>query len=85
VVTAEDGGTPITGGTADALARAPRVAAVTTVREHQARALGDAMLVSGIDPATVDSALRFQWKAGSDAALRTIGHDGAIVTKRFAR
>ena len=42
------------------------------------------MLVSGIDPATVDSALHFHWKAGSEAALQVIGNDGAIITKRFA-
>ena len=40
--------------------------------------------VSGIDPGTVDTALNFHWKAGSDAALRGLGSDGAIITKRFA-
>ena len=84
VVTAEDGWTPIPGETAEALAKTPGVAAVTTVREDQARAFGEVMLVSGIDPATVDSALHFHWKAGSDAALRGIGNDGAIITKEFA-
>ena len=85
VVSAEDGWTPIPGETADALAKTPGVAAVTTVREDQARAFGDVMLVSGIDPATVDSALRFHWKAGSEATLRGIGNDGAIITKSFAK
>jgi putative ABC transport system permease protein len=84
VVTAEDGWTPIPGETARALASTPGVAAVTTVREDQARAFGHVMPVSGIDPATVASALHFHWRAGSDAALRAIGDDGAIVTKRFA-
>jgi putative ABC transport system permease protein len=84
VVTAEDGWTPIPGETAGALAKTPGVAAVTTVREAQARAFGQVMLVSGIDPATVDSALHFQWTAGSDAALHGIGNDGAIITKEFA-
>ena len=72
VVTAEDGWTPIPGETAEALAKTPGVAAVTTVREDQARAFGEVMLVSGIDPATVDSALHFHWKAGSDS--RTAGN-----------
>ena len=84
VVTAEDGWTPIPDETAEALAKTPGVAAVTTVREDQARAFGEVMLVSGIDPATVDSALQFHWKAGSDAALQGIGNDGAIITKEFA-
>jgi putative ABC transport system permease protein len=43
------------------------------------------MLVSGIEPATVDDALHFHWNAGSDAALRAIGDNGAIVTKEFAK
>jgi putative ABC transport system permease protein len=85
VVTAEDGWTPIPGATAAALARTPGVAAVTTVREDQARVYGKVMTVSGIDPATVDSALHFHWKAGSNAALKGLGDDGAIVTKRFAK
>ena len=28
--------------------------------------------------------LHFHWQAGSDAALRAMGDDGAIVTKKFA-
>jgi putative ABC transport system permease protein len=84
VVTAEDGWTPIPAKTADALAKTPGVGAVTTIREDQARAFGEVGTVSGIDPATVDSALHFHWKAGSDSALREIGTDGAIVTKKFA-
>jgi putative ABC transport system permease protein len=85
VVTAEDGWTPIPGETAEALAKTPGIAAVTTIREDQARAFGQVMLVSGIDPATVDSALHFHWKAGSDAALQGIGNDGAIITEQFAK
>jgi putative ABC transport system permease protein len=84
VVTAEDGWTPIPGATSRALAKAPGVASVTTVREDQAQAFGQVMPVSGIDPATADTALHFHWEAGSDAALRSLGTDGAIVTKRFA-
>jgi putative ABC transport system permease protein len=85
VVTAEDGWAPISGETARALGSTPGVAAVTSVREDQARAFGEVMLVSGIEPATVDDALHFHWNAGSDAALRAIGDNGAIVTKEFAK
>jgi putative ABC transport system permease protein len=84
VVTAEDGWTPIPGETAEALAKTPGVGSVTTVREDQARAFGDVMPVDGIDPATVDTVLRFHWQAGSDAALHGMSDDGAIVTKKFA-
>jgi len=85
VVTAKDGWTPIPDPTAHALAKTPGVATVTTVHEDQARAFGKVMTVDGIDPRTVESALHFQWKAGSASALRSLGTDGAIVTKRFAK
>jgi putative ABC transport system permease protein len=85
VVTAPDGWTPIPGETAKALTSTPGVAAVTSVREDQARVFGEVMLVSGIDPATVDTALRFHWKAGSDEGLHGMGPDAAIVTKGFAQ
>jgi putative ABC transport system permease protein len=85
VVTAKDGWTPIPGETARALAKTPGVGSVTAIREDQARAFGEVGRVSGIEPATVDTALRFHWQAGSDAALHGMGDDGAIVTKRFAK
>jgi len=85
VVTAKDGWTPIPSPTAHALAATPGVAAVTTVHEDQARAFGQVMTVDGIDPRTVESALHFQWKAGPDSALRSLGDGGAIVTERFAK
>ena len=47
VVSAEDGWTPIPGETADALAKTPGVAAVTTVREDQARAFGQSCSSAG--------------------------------------
>jgi putative ABC transport system permease protein len=85
VVTAKDGWTPIPSPTAHALAATPGVAAVTTVHEDQARAFGKVMTVDGIEPRSVESALHFQWKAGSASALRSLGDDEAIVTKRFAK
>ena len=84
VVTAEDGWTPIPDPTARALAKTPRVAAVTSVYEDQARAFWKVMTVDGIEPGTVSSALHFHWKAGSASALRSLDGNGAIVTKRFA-
>jgi putative ABC transport system permease protein len=84
VVTADDGSTPIPGETQDALASTPGVAAVTGIREDQARAFGEVEPVSGVDPATVASALHFHWDSGSAAALRRMSEDGAIVTRPFA-
>jgi putative ABC transport system permease protein len=84
VVTAKDGWTPIPNRTASALAATPGVEAVTTVHEDQARAFGEVMTVSGVEPRTVQSALRFHWKAGPGTDLQALGGNGAIVTERFA-
>ncbi len=85
VVTAKDGWTPIPQRTERALAATPGVKAVTAVHEDQAKAFGDVMLVSGVEPDTVQSALRFNWISGSSADLRGLGGDEAIVTKEFAK
>jgi putative ABC transport system permease protein len=85
VVTAKDGWTPIPNRTERALADTPGVKAVTSVNEDQARAYGNVMTVSGIEPRTVQSALHFHWKSGSDADLRGLSGDEAIVTKVFAK
>ena len=42
------------------------------------------MTVSGIEPRTIDSALHFHWKGGSDAELHGLSGREAIVTKEFA-
>jgi putative ABC transport system permease protein len=84
VVTAKDGWTPIPHPTGRALATTPGVRAVTTVNEDQAKAYGQVMTVSGIDPRTIDSALRFHWMSGSNADLRGLSGDEAIITKKFA-
>jgi putative ABC transport system permease protein len=47
-------------------------------------ALAGADDVSGVDPATIADAYRFDWAAGSDAAAHSLGRDGALVRKGFA-
>ena len=42
-------------------------------------------LIARIDPATVRSVYRFDWKTGSDASLHALGKDGAILADSFAR
>jgi putative ABC transport system permease protein len=84
VVTAKDGWTPIPARTAAALRETRGVAAVTTVREDQAKAFGEVMTVNGIEPGTVEGAIHYHWKSGSSADLRDLSGNGAIVTKKFA-
>ena len=42
------------------------------------------MRVDGIDPATIASVYHYDWVRGSDAALRSLGRDGAIVRQKWA-
>lgn len=57
---------------------------VSSVREDRARVDGDAVPVSGVDPATIARAYRFTWTAGSEASLRRLDGGGAIVDRLFA-
>jgi putative ABC transport system permease protein len=68
----------------EALAAVPGVTAVTHVRSDQALVAGGESDVSGIDPATIGRFYRFAWSDGSDATLRSLGADGALVTQTFA-
>jgi putative ABC transport system permease protein len=68
-----------------AIARAPGVEAVSSVRSAPVR-LGDSQTsVSGLDTATVSRFFHFTWVDGSNAALARLGGDGAIVLKNFAK
>jgi putative ABC transport system permease protein len=66
-----------------ALAAAPGITVASSVRTDQARILGKTTSVVGVDPATIGRVYRFDWKQGSDAALRRLG-DGAIVDAGYA-
>ncbi len=67
-----------------ALAAAPGIEVTSSVRADQARILGKTTSVVGVDPATIGRVYRFDWKHGSDAALRELG-DGAIVDAGYAK
>jgi putative ABC transport system permease protein len=84
VVANQDGWSPIQPGAARALAGAPGLKETSSVTGEQAKAFGSVIGVNGVDPATFGRVYRFDWKAGSDAALARLGPDGAIVAKAFA-
>jgi putative ABC transport system permease protein len=60
------------------------VTTATGVVVDEARAYGKAISVSGADPAQLAKVWHFRWHQGSDAALRALGTDGAIVRRDFA-
>jgi putative ABC transport system permease protein len=85
VVTAQDGFTPFPPATAEALATAPGVKAVTAIESEQVKAFGKKDSIDGIEPESVGKLLKYEWQPGSsDASLSSLDGDGAIVTKKYA-
>jgi putative ABC transport system permease protein len=85
VVTSQDGFTPFPPESAAALKATAGVKSVTTIESDQMKAFGKKDSIDGIDPATVDQLVNYEWQAGSsNAALHKLDGDGAIVTKKYA-
>jgi putative ABC transport system permease protein len=84
VVANADGWSPIQPAAARSLAGAPGVKETSSMTGEQAQAFGSTIAVNGIDPATIGKVYRYDWEAGSDAALARLGENGAIVAKAFA-
>jgi putative ABC transport system permease protein len=86
VVTSQDGFTPFSPETADALARTPGVEAVTAIESEQVKAFGKRASIDGIQPESVSKLVRYDWVDGSsDEALAQLGGTGAIVTQSYAQ
>jgi ABC-type antimicrobial peptide transport system permease subunit len=83
-LTAQDGFTPFVAGAGDAVARSPVVEVASSVRSDLGKAAGESGYVTGIDPKTITSVYNFEWKDGSDAAVKSLGPFDAIVDKKFA-
>jgi putative ABC transport system permease protein len=84
IITSEDGYTPFVSGATDAARNAEPVQVATEVREEIGRAAGSGKKISGIDPALITTGYAFDWTEGSDATLRELGRNGAIVWDDFA-
>ncbi len=73
---------------ADAVARVPGVAGVSSIRFSEAKVTGggekDTTGISGIDPATLAQTYRLKWKDGSDATLATLGADGVLADSGYS-
>ena len=84
VLTAQDGFSPFVTTAAGAVADAPVVESVTSVRSGLGEADGKDGYVTGIEPATIAQAYAFDWKAGSNTVLANMGQNGAIIEADFA-
>jgi putative ABC transport system permease protein len=83
VVTSKSGFDTIPAAVGSAVARVPGVQSVSAVRQDQAKAFGNDIVVNGVAPRFADTVdLRF--KQGSDAVVPRLGGSGAIVQKQFA-
>jgi putative ABC transport system permease protein len=84
IITSEDGYTPFVNGATQAAGQAEPVQVATEVREQIGRVAGEGRDVSGIDPGLITTGYAFEWVEGSDATLRDLGRDGAVVWEDFA-
>ena len=84
VVTSQDGFTPFVAGAGNAVGTASEARLVSSVRSELGKVAGSGSYVTGIEPSTIAHAYSFQWKDGSDAVLRRLGQNGAVIDESFA-
>jgi len=84
VVMAKDGYSSFSNTAATKLASVPGVEKATAIRSDTVIAYKKEAYITGIDPTTIRSSYRFDWKQGSNASLAKLGRDGAIVMDTFA-
>ena len=84
VVASTDGWSPIDPAIERAVASAPGVSAVTSLRQDGALAFGDEEGVNAVDPATVTKLFAYDLKAGDEAAIAGLGSDGALIDDGWA-
>ncbi len=86
MVTSQDGFTPFPPESVQALKATAGVKAVTSIESDQVKAFGSKDAIDGIEPASVDQLINYEWQPGSsDEALHKLDGDGAIVTKTYAK
>ena len=80
VITSQSGWDAVPIGAGKAAAKAPGVVVSSSIRGDQVQVVGDGeKAVSGVDPATIARAYKFEWLEGGDASLATLDGGGAIV------
>jgi putative ABC transport system permease protein len=77
-------GAPFEATEGAALARQPGVNTASHVRVDKALVAGEERDVTGVDPATIARFYKFNWTDGSDAAVRRLDTNGALVTQTYA-
>ena len=80
VVTSQSGWDTLPLGAGEAVAEADGVVVSSSIRGDRAQLVGGGETdVSGVDPATIGQAYKFEWVEGSQASLAALASGGAIV------
>ena len=80
VITSQSGWDTVPLGAGEAAANADGVMVSSSIRGDQAQIVGDGeRAVSGVDPATIARAYKFEWVEGSAASLAALANGDAIV------
>jgi putative ABC transport system permease protein len=83
-ITAQNNFSPLPTSVATAVAATDGLESLASVRGGSAKAFGNAIDVTAVDPQAVD-VLSLRWQDGSQAVLGQLGADGAIVAKSYAK
>lgn len=82
-ITAQNNFSPLPPTVAAAVAKAPEVETLTSVRGGQAKAFDKTITITAVDN-EAPNLLTFDWRSGSQASLGELGSDGAIVDAEYA-
>jgi putative ABC transport system permease protein len=83
-ITAQNNFSPIPVSAANAAKEVTGVTAVADVRAGDAKVFGKVVQATAVNPAAAQI-FNVEWTQGSQAALATLGNDGAFVDKDFAK
>jgi putative ABC transport system permease protein len=83
-LTSQNGFTPTSTASENALRGIPGVQVVSGVRAGQGKAFGDRIGITAVEP-TVSRVIDLNWTAGSPSTPAALGSDGAIVAKSYAK
>ena len=83
-LTSQDGFTPTSTASAEALRQSGVATLVAGVRAGDGRVAGKSLQVAGVDPG-ISKVLKLNWQDGTNTDLDTLGMTGAILTKGYAK
>jgi putative ABC transport system permease protein len=83
-LTAENGFSPISTASEQALTHVPGVATISGVRAGEAKVFGHRFFITGVEP-NISRVIDVKWTAGSPSTPAQLGSRGSFVTKDYAK